>query len=130
MSSPSNTLKKFAAEHNLRVIDSNKRAYKHTRANVQLFQFADDYNRFIQDRVTFETETLYTVEIAESELERIAEFENQVFNNMKETGHYRLFETVMEQKEEEAHLRDKYPAVRKAYEQYSLMLKLAQSGEL
>jgi hypothetical protein len=130
MSSPSDTLKKFAAEHNIRVIDSNKRAYKHTRANVQLFHFADDYNKFINDRITFDTETLYTVEIAESELERIADFESQVFNNMKQTGHYNLFETLMDQKEQEAHLRDKYPAVRKAYEQYSLMLKLAQSGEL
>jgi hypothetical protein len=36
----------------------------------------------------------------------------------------------MEQKEEEQRLRNKYPAVRKAYEQYSLMLKLAESGEL
>jgi hypothetical protein len=36
----------------------------------------------------------------------------------------------MEQKEEERYLKDKYPAVKKAYEQYSLMLKLAQSGEL
>jgi DNA repair ATPase RecN len=130
MSSPSDTLKKFAAEHNIRVIDSNKRAYKHTRANVQLFHFANDYNKFINDRITFDTETLYTVEIAESELERIADFESQVFNNMKQTGHYNLFETLMDQKEQEAHLRDKYPAVRKAYEQYSLMLKLAQSGEL
>ncbi len=130
MSSPSDTLKKFAAEHNIRVIDSNKRAYKHTRANVQLFHFADDYNKFLNDCITFDTETLYTVEIAESELERIAEFENQVFNNMKQTGHYRLFETLMEQKQEEAYLRDSYPAVRKAYEHYSLMLKLAQSGEL
>jgi hypothetical protein len=130
MSNPSDTLKKFAAEHNIRVVDSNKRAYKHTRANVQLFHFADDYNKFINDRITFDTETLYTVEIAESELERIADFESQVFNNMKQTGHYNLFETLMDQKEQEAHLRDKYPAVRKAYEQYSLMLKLAQSGEL
>jgi DNA repair ATPase RecN len=130
MSSPSDTLKKFAAEHNLRVIDSSKRAYKHTRANVALFNFADDYNKFQQEYVTFDTETLYTVEISESELERIAEFESQVFNNLKQTGHYRLFETLMEQKEQEAHLRDRYPAVRKAYEQYSLILKLAQSGEL
>jgi hypothetical protein len=130
MSSPSDTLKKFAAEHNLRVIDSNKRAYKHTRANVQLFHFDNDYNKFLNEHITFETETLYTVEISESELERIAEFESQVFNNLKQTGHYRLFETLMEQKEQEVYLRDRYPAVRKAYEQYSLMLKLAQSGEL
>ena len=130
MSNPSNTVKKFVAEHNIRVIDSNKRAYKHTRANVVLFDYENDYNKFRNEYQTFDTETLYTVEISESELERIADFEHQVFNNMKQTGHYNLFETLMEQKEQEAHLRDTYPAVRKAYEQYSLMLKLAQSGEL
>lgn len=130
MSSPSDTLKKFAAEHNIQVIDSNKRAYKHTRANVNLFHYETDYNKFQQEYMTFDTETLYTVEISESELERIAEFESQVFNNMKATGHYNLFETLMEQKEQEAYLRDTYPAVRKAYEQYSLILKLAQSGEI
>ena len=130
MSSPSDTLKKFAAEHNVRVIDSNKRAYKHTRAKVNLFHYETDYNKFYQEHITFETETLYTVEISESELERIAEFESQVFNNMKSKGHYNMFETLMEQKEREQALRDTYPAVRKAYEQYSLMLKLAQSGEI
>lgn len=80
--------------------------------------------------VVRDTEPLYTVEIAESELERIAEFEQQVFNNAKRTGHYNLFEHLMEQKEQEKLLRDRYPAVRKAFEHYSLMLKLAQSGEL
>ena len=49
---------------------------------------------------------------------------------MKKQGHYHMFEMLMEQKEQEAHLRDKYPAVKKAYEQYSLMLKLAESGEI
>jgi hypothetical protein len=124
------TTKKFCNEHGLRVIDSSKRAHKHTKANVSLFRYADDYNKFLNEPIHFETEILYTVEIAESELERIAEFENQVFNNMKQTGHYNLFEVLMDQKEQEQYLRSKYPAVRKAYEQYSLMLKLAESGEL
>jgi hypothetical protein len=111
-------------------VDSNKRAYKHTRANVNLFHFGNDYNKFLNEPQIFDTEVLYTVEISESELDRIAEFESQVFNHMESRGHYNLFETLMEQKEQEVYLRDKYPAVKKAYEQYSLMLKLAQSGEL
>jgi DNA repair ATPase RecN len=130
MSSPSDTVRKFVNQHGIRVVDSNKRAYRHTRQNTQLFKFHDDYNKFVNDHLTFETETLYTVEIAESELERIAEFENRVFNNMAEKGHFNLFETLMEQKEQEKYLRENYPAVKKAYEHYSLMLKLAQSGEL
>jgi hypothetical protein len=124
------TTKKFCNEHGIRVIDSSKRAHKHTKSNVSLFRYADDYNKFLNEPIHFETEILYTVEIAESELERIAEFENQVFNNMKQTGHYNLFEVMMNQKEEEQYLRSKYPAVRKAYEHYSLMLKMAESGEL
>lgn len=130
MSNPSNAVRKFCGEHQLRVVDSNKRAYKHTKSNINLFRFEDDYNKFLNESIHFETETLYTVEISESELERIAEFEEQVFNNMKSQGHYQMFETLMEQKEQEKYLKDKYPAVKKAYEQYSLMLKLAQSGEL
>jgi hypothetical protein len=130
MSSQNNTVRKFCAEHQLRVIDSNKRAYKHTKSNINLFRFEDDYNKFLSEPIHFETETLYTVEIGESELERIAEFEEQVFNNMKSQGHYQMFEVMMEQKQQEKYLRNKYPAVKKAYEQYSLMLKLAQSGEL
>jgi hypothetical protein len=124
------TTQKFCYDHNIRVVDSSKRAYRHTKSNIALFRFEDDYNRFLREPAYFETETLYTVEIAESELDRIAEFENQVFNNMKQTGHYNMFEVLMEQKEEEQRLRNKYPAVRKAYEQYSLMLKMAESGEL
>ena len=124
------TTEKFCAEHGIRVIDSNKRAYKHTRASIDLFRYETDYNKFHQEYQTFDTETLYTVEITESELTRIAQFENQVFNNMKEKGHYALFEVLMEQKNQEQFLRSKYPAVKKAYEHYSLILKLAESGEL
>jgi hypothetical protein len=124
------TTQKFCNEHTIRVIDSNKRAYRHTKSNVGLFRYENSYDTFDYDYRTFETEILYTVEITESELTRIAEFESQVFNNMKQTGHYNLFEVLMEQKEKEQCLRTKYPAVRKAYEQYSLMLKLAESGEL
>jgi hypothetical protein len=99
--------------------------------NTKFFQFPEDYNKLTATQAfQFESEPLYTIEIAESELERIADFEQQVFNNAKKTGHYNLFQVIIEQKEEEKYLRDKYPAVKKAYEHYSLMLKLAESGEL
>jgi hypothetical protein len=121
----------FLKNHSIRIIDDSKRAHRHTRFNTALFQYPDDYNKFLREEITrFETEKLYTVEIAESELERIARFEAEVFNHMQERGHYDIFESIMQQKEEERYLKDKYPAVKKAYEQYSLMLKLAKSGEL
>jgi hypothetical protein len=124
-------IKNFCADHRIRVLDTNKRAHVYHKVNLNYFRDPSSFD-MIQSHIDVvrDTEPLYTVEIAESELERIAEFEQQVFNNAKRTGHYNMFQAVMEQKEEEKYLRDKYAAVRKAYEQYSLMLKLAQSGEL
>jgi hypothetical protein len=122
-------IKQFCQHHGINVLDTNKRASRYHKVNVKYFEDPVDFNR-VYENVIVDSEPLYTVEIAESELERIADFESEVFNNMKKQGHYRMFEVIMEQKEEERYLKDKYPAVKKAYEQYSLMLKLAQSGEL
>lgn len=122
-------IKQFCEQHQIRVLDTNKRASKYHKVNVNYFRDPLDFNRVYQD-IVVDSEPLYTVEIAESELERIADFESEVFNHMKKQGHYRMFEVMMEQKEHERHLRDKYPAVKKAYEHYSLMLKLSESGEL
>jgi len=127
---PSKEIRMFVDRHRLKVLDSNKRAYRAMRMNVKYFQSPEDYNMVNTYTLPMETETLYTVEIAESELDSIARFEEQVFNNMTQKGHYNMFETLMEQKEKERRLRDTYPAVKKAYEQYSLMLKLAESGDM
>jgi hypothetical protein len=121
----------FVKLHRIRVVDDNKRACRYRKVDADFFNYQNDYNKINSiEPVKFETETLYTVEIAESELERIAGFESQVFNNMKNTGHYNLFETLMDQKREEARLRDQFPAVKKAYEQYSLMLNLAKTHQI
>ena len=124
-----NTVKEFCGHHSINVLDTNKRASRYHKVNIKYFKDPMDFNR-IYEHVVMDSEPLYTVEIAESELERIATFESEVFNNMKKQGHYRMFETLMEQKEHERALRDKYPAVKKAYQHYSLILKLAESGEL
>jgi hypothetical protein len=122
-------IKQFCQHHSINVIDTNKRASRYHKVNINYFRDPKDFNRVYED-VVVDSDPLYTVEIAESELERIANFESEVFNNMKKQGHYQMFEIMMEQKEREQALRDKYPAVKKAYEQYSLMLKLSESGEL
>lgn len=115
--------------HRVTVVDANKRAYRHTKVNTKFFQH-DDYNIVDSFSEHLETEKLYTIEIAESELQRVADFEQQVFNNLRREGHFNFFQIIMEQKEEEKRLKEKHPAVKKAYEHYSLMLKLAESGEL
>jgi GH25 family lysozyme M1 (1,4-beta-N-acetylmuramidase) len=125
----SSNVRPFCEHHSIRVLDTNKRASRYHKIDVNYFSNPIDYN-MIHQNIVHETEPLYTVEIAESELARIADFEAEVFNNMKAQGHYRMFETLMEQKQQEKYLKNKYPAVKKAYEHYSLMLKLAESGEL
>jgi hypothetical protein len=124
-----NNIREFCEHHRIRVVDTNKRASRYHKVNINYFRDPTDFN-MVYETVVNDSEPLYTVEIAESELERIASFESEVFNHMAKQGHYRMFETMMEQKEQEKYLKDKYPAVKKAYEQYSLMLKLAESGEL
>ena len=122
-------IKKFCEQHQIRVLDTNKRASKYHKININFFKDPMDFNRVYED-IVIDSEPLYTVEIAESELARIADFESEVFNHMKKQGHYRMFEMIMEQKEQEQYLKNKYPAVKKAYEQYSLMLKMGEMGEL
>jgi hypothetical protein len=122
-------IKSFCEQHQIRVLDTNKRAHRYHKINLKFFKDPMDYN-LVHEDIIADSEPLYTVEVAQSELERMADFEAQVFNNMKKQGHYHMFEMLMEQKEREKYLRDKYPAVNNAYKQYSLMLKLAESGEL
>jgi hypothetical protein len=124
-------VKTFCEKHNIVLVDKNKRAHRYHKVNLNYFRDPMNFN-MVQEELVALSEPLYTVEIAESELQWIAEFEAQVFNNMNEHGsqHYMLFNVMMEQKEKEKRLKVKYPAVKKAYEHYSLILKLAESGEL
>jgi len=126
----SETVKQFCHQHSIRVLDTNKRAHRYQRINMQYFRDPMDFNKVSLVDIVNDSEPLYTVEIAESELERIADFESEVFNHMRKQGHYRMFEMMVEQKEQEKYLSNKYPAVKKAHDYYSLMLKLAESGEL
>jgi predicted subunit of tRNA(5-methylaminomethyl-2-thiouridylate) methyltransferase len=123
-------IKSFCEQHQIQILDTNKRAHRSRRINMQYFRDPMDFNKVSLVDVVNDTEPLYTVEIAESELERIADFESEVFNHMRKQGHYRMFEMMVEQKEQEKYLSNKYPAVKKAHDYYSLMLKLAESGEL
>ena len=118
-------IKKFCEQHQIRVLDTNKRASKYHKININFFKDPMDFNRVYED-IVIDSEPLYTVEIAESELERIADFESKVFNHMKKQGHYRIFEMIMEQKEQEKYLTNRYPAVKKAYEHFLLVAELTK----
>lgn len=122
-----NKLHEFLRRHDIRVLDTNKRFARY-RPVYDYFTNKDTMD-LITSQLAHETEPLYTVEIPLSELAKIQEFEDQVFGNMKQSGHYNLFQNLMEMKEEEAELRRRFPAVQKAYENYSLMLNLCRGGK-
>lgn len=117
----------FVKKHYIRILDKNKRAVSRSRHPAELFNSPNDYNSVkINEYQSYSTEPVYTIEILESELNRLAEFELQVFNQRDVNNtHYNLFETMLRQKELEQKLRDNNEAVRIAYEQYSAILALA-----
>lgn len=123
-------LRDWASRHGVTLLDKTPMRVAH-HYPVELYDFFKDerdYNYVTSHSVLTDYEL--TIRIRESELEKISDFENMVFNNLKNQGHYNFFNIVMQQKEEEKQLRNAYPAVQKAYEQYSLMLTLAKSGQL
>jgi hypothetical protein len=122
--------KSFVEKHDIRILDKNKRSQRYRPLSLKYFTNPKDYNELLPEYIEYDVEPVYTVEIKLSELTKIAEFESEVFNHMRQRGHYDMFNWIMEQKEREKHLKEKYPAVKKAYEQYSLMLKMAEAGEL
>ena len=117
-------LNKFCENYEVRVLNDSKR-----RARYHPPRFFTDPMRadiIEKDTVNFETEKVYTVEIPEGRLRTLVEMERRFFNYV---AHHDkpidMFQTLMDKEREEAHYRYTNQAVRKAYEQYSIMLNLA-----
>jgi hypothetical protein len=119
-------MEKFLHNHQIKILNDQKRYQRYHRIPTY-FDNIEDYNAVVMDTI-FKTEKLYTVEIPESELHRLAEFEHDVFKHMASSGTLDIFNMLIDQKEEEKSLREQFPSVQKAYEHYSLMLTLAKSG--
>ena len=77
------------------------------------------------DIIEYQTEKLYTLQIPESRLQTLIEMEKRFYNWRSGDAPRDMFETLMDKEREEAHFRHTNEAVKKAYEQYSLMLNLA-----
>jgi DNA repair ATPase RecN len=77
------------------------------------------------DIIEYQTEKLYTIQIPESRLQTLIEMEKRFYNHRNSDGMRDMFETLMDKEREESHFRHTNEAVKKAYEQYSLMLNLA-----
>jgi hypothetical protein len=120
----SKELNQFCENYEVRVLNDSKR-----RARYHPPRFFTDPTRadlIRNDIVEYETEQVYTVEIPEGRLRALVEMEQRFFKWQRHSkGEVDMFETLMNKEREEAHYRHTNEAVKKAYEQYSLMLNLA-----
>jgi hypothetical protein len=113
----------FCNNYEVKILDNNKRRAKYSPPRYFTEPYRADVIR--NDVVAYDTEPVYTLEIPESRLKTLVEME-QRFMNYRSDGYQRdWFEMLMDKEREEAHHRHTNEAVKKAYEQYSLMLHLA-----
>lgn len=119
-----NKLKNFCENYEVRVLNDSKR-----RARYHPPKFFTDPERadiIRKDIVEFEDERVYTIEIPEGRLRALVELEQRFFKWQHHTrSEVDMFQTLMDKEREEAFYRNSNEAVKKAYEQYSMMLNLA-----
>jgi len=118
-------LKSFCDKYRIKILDSSKRSPV-MEAN-QFFVSAESKD-IIHTEQRYETEPLITLTIPLSKLNSISDTEAVFYNNMYEVGHRRTFEAWMAQQQEEKRLRDKYPSVKTAFEEYSTMLNMCRES--
>jgi hypothetical protein len=117
-------LEKFCTNYEVKVVNDTQR---YARYRPPTF-FTDPERADVirNDIIDYKTEKLYTLQIPESRLQTLVEMERRFYNY---TDHNRgpvdLFEVLMDKEREESHYRNTNQAVKKAYEQYSIMLNLA-----
>lgn len=115
-------LEKFCRNYEVKVVNDTQR---YARYRAPQFFFDPERADVVRESIDVQTEKLYTVQIPESRLNALVDLENR-FMNYRGNEHPRdLMAMVMEKEREETVLRNTNAAVRKAYEQYSIMLNLA-----
>lgn len=116
-------IKNFCKNYECRIIDDNK---KHARYHPPTyFSIPTDANIISRDAFEYQTEKLLTVEIPESRLKTLVEMEEKFFNYRHGGSGRDMFVMLVEKEREESFYRNSNEAVKKAYEQYSIMLNLA-----
>jgi hypothetical protein len=117
-------LKDFCENYEVRVLNDSKR-----RARYHPPKFFTDPERadiIRNDIVEFEHEKVITMEIPEGRLRALIEMERRFYKWQRHSkSEVDMFETLMNKEREESFYRNSNPAVKKAYEQYSIMLNLA-----
>lgn len=117
-------LQEFCENYEVKILNDQKKRAKYYPPKFFTDPARADIIR--NDIVEFETEKIYTVEIPEGRLKALIEMEKRFFKWQKHSSNeIDMFQTLMNKEREESYYRQSNKAVKKAYEQYSLMLNLA-----
>lgn len=116
-------LQKFCENYEVKVVNDTGRYARYRPPTFFCNPERADLVR--NDLEEFRTEKLYTIQIPESRLETLIELEKRFYNHRNSEGMRDMFEVLMEKEREELHLRNSNQAIKKAYEQYSILLNLA-----
>jgi hypothetical protein len=119
----SKELDQFCNNYEVRILNDQKRRARYHPPQF----FTDPYRADViqKDMISYETEQVFTVEIPESRLNTLVEMEKRFMNHRDNPSVRDMFEMLMDKEREEAHYRHTNSAVKKAYEQYSMLLNLA-----
>lgn len=114
-------LKSFCGKYFIGILNDTRRFSRTRPVDYSVYK---DYNYLA--RIEIESEPLLTITIPQSKLESLINLENMFFNNIEDVYSRRLFETWMDDIQQEKHLRKLHPGVQEAYEKYQLMLSLCR----
>lgn len=116
-------LQKFCENYEVKVVNDTGRYARYRPPTF--FTEPERADLIRRDLEEFRTEKLYTIQIPESRLQTLVELENRFYNHRNSEGMRNMFEVIMEKERDEMHLRNSNEAIKKAYEQYSILLNLA-----
>ena len=109
----------FLNRYRIIIRDTSQRI---ARVENRLLDFYEKHD--FRSTIAFQSEPLFTLEISESDLQRLVEIVEDQYNQLVRNGEISFYEYHKSKIKKEEALRDKNPALKKAYEQYRLLLKL------
>lgn len=117
-------LDNFCKNYEVRVVNDTQRHARYRPPTF--FSVENDASIIRKDIIEYQTEKLYTLQIPESRLKTLVEMEKRFFGNHAHQFHHTdMFDILVNKEREESYYRNTNEAVKKAYEQYSIMLNLA-----
>jgi len=116
--------KRFYDRYEIKVLNDTGRCLRRSR-NVEYWSDPQDANYIEERDVTTETDNLITLSIPEFYLKRLIQIENKFFAGESNNDVVRnMFDTYIDKEFEESVLRKNNKAIKKAYQDYSMLLHL------